>query len=205
MVKDIHEIIQENELIGNDPQKAHLIRFHMYKSIEKVVKQFNPKGIGLTISDWRPIISSMMKDVDFYNLRYPDYDIQNLDKIADNSVDVFYSEMVMEHIEDPQKAVDESYRILKPGGISIHTTVFIMPYHPCPVDLRRFSPDMLERMHNKYSKVITGGNGNWRSFMALGMRITRLPVKYPNGNIFSYLLKGENPKYMMTTWVVAQK
>lgn len=205
MVKDIQKIIQENEQIKNHPYKSQLLRFHMYKAIEKTVQKFNPKGIGLTIADLRPIIFSMMKEVTFYNLHYPEYDIQNLDKIPDNSVDVFYSDMVLEHIEDPQKAVDETYRILKPGGIAIHTTVFIMPYHPSPIDLRRFSPDLLKRMHSKYSNVVPGGNGNWRSLMAMASRMTRFPVKYPNGNLLSTLLKGENPKYMITTWVVAQK
>ena len=205
MNKELERIISESEPIKGKPVKSHLIRFHSYKSIEEAVKKFNPKGVGLTISDWRPIIHSMMKDVDFYNLRYPDYDIQNMDKIPDNSVDVFYSEMVLEHIEDPQKAIDESYRILKPGGIAIHTTVFLMPYHPCPIDLARFSPDLLERMHKDYSEVIAGGNGNWRSMAALLMRLTRFPVKYPNGNLLSALLKGNNNKYMLTTWSVAQK
>lgn len=204
-MNSIKKIIDENKPLLGNPHSADLIRFHTYKSIENTVKKFNPKGIGLTIADWRPVIFSMMKDVTFYNLRYPEYDIMDMHKVPDNSVDVFYSEMILEHIKYPQKAIDETYRILKPGGLGIHTTVFIMPYHPSPIDLYRFSPALLEQMHEGYSKICTGGNGNWRSLLALLIRFTRFPVKYPDGNLMSALLKGNNPKYMITTWVVAQK
>lgn len=204
-MNNLKEIITNSEPLSGKRHPAHLIRYHSYRSIEKTIKELNPKGIGLTIADWRPIINGMMEDVTFYNLRYPDHDIMDMNKIPDNSVDVFYSEMILEHIDNPQKAIDETYRILKPGGIGIHTTVFMMPYHPSPKDLYRFSPKLLEQMHKDYSKVYAGGNGNWRSLFALLMRLTRFPVKYPNGNLMSALIKGNNPKYMITTWVVAQK
>jgi SAM-dependent methyltransferase len=201
----IQDLIKDKKILTKKPAKSHLIRFHMYLSIEKIVKKLSPEGIGLTISDWRPIVCTLMPKVKFYNLRYPEFDIQNLIGVPDNSVDVFYSEMILEHIENPQAAIDESYRILKPGGIAIHTTVFIMPYHPSPLDLHRFSPEQLKRMHYKYTEIYTGGYGNWRSMLALLLRITRFPVKYPNENILSWLLRGNNPKYMLTTYVVVRK
>lgn len=202
---DLQDIISENSIISGAPANSHLIRFHMYRAIEKIVRKLSPTGIGLTIADWRPIIFTMMPEVTFYNLRYPEHDIQHMDKIPDNSVDVFYSEMILEHIEDPQAAIDESYRILKPGGVAIHTTVFLMPYHPSPIDLLRFSPAQLERMCHSFSEIHTGGAGNWRAMAALLMRLTRFPVKYPRGNLLSTLLKGFNPKYMIYTFVVARK
>jgi SAM-dependent methyltransferase len=201
----INDIIHNNEIIKGKPADSHLIRFHMYHEIEKTLKKIGPKGIGLTIADWRPIISFMMKDVDFYNLKYPEYDIQNLKHIPDESVDVFYSEMILEHIENPQAAIDESYRILKKGGVAIHTTVFIMPYHPSPLDLHRFSPEQLRRMHKAYSTVYTGGYGNWRSILTVLLRLTRFPVKYPTGNPLSWLIKGNNEKYYLTTYSIAVK
>ena len=201
----IEDVIKGKEILTKKPAKSHLIRFHMYLAIEKTVKKLSPEGIGLTIADWRPIISTLMPKVKFYNLRYPEFDIRNLSSVPDNSVDVFYSEMILEHIDNPQAAIDESYRILKPGGIAIHTTVFTMPYHPSPLDLHRFSPEQLKRMHNKYSEIYTDGYGNWRSILALLLRMTRFPVKYPNGNILSWLLRGNNHKYMLTTYVVAKK
>ncbi len=205
MTPEMQEIIAANSIIAGEPADSHLIRYHMYREIEKIVRELSPSGIGLTIADWRPIIYTMMPEVTFYNLRYPEHDIQHMEKIPDNSVDAFYSEMILEHIENPQAAIDESYRILKPGGVAIHTTVFLMPYHPSPIDLLRFSPDQLRRMCHSFSEIYTGGAGNWRAMAALLLRLTRFPVKYPRGNLLSSLLKGYNPKYMIYTFVVARK
>lgn len=40
---------------------------------------------------------------------------------ADNSLDVIVSSDVLEHVPDVQKAFDESYRALKPGGVHVFT------------------------------------------------------------------------------------
>lgn len=47
-------------------------------------------------------------------------DLQNI-PFEDKSFDVVISEEVMEHVEDYNKALDEVYRVLKPGGIYIFT------------------------------------------------------------------------------------
>jgi SAM-dependent methyltransferase len=44
----------------------------------------------------------------------------------DNSLDFILSSDVMEHVPDPQKALTETYRILRPGGCHIFTAPF---YH----------------------------------------------------------------------------
>ncbi|ARN84986.1 class I SAM-dependent methyltransferase [Candidatus Nucleicultrix amoebiphila] len=40
--------------------------------------------------------------------------------LPDNSFDFIYSCTVFEHVFDPKKAFQEIYRVLKPGGVSIH-------------------------------------------------------------------------------------
>ncbi len=203
--KEISDIINDRKAVVSVPKNVQLLRYHMYKGVEKTLRSISPKGIGLSISDWQPIIHSFMPDVSFYNLEYPEYDIQDLSSIPDNSVDVVYSEMILEHVENPQAAIDESYRILKKGGIVIHTTVFIMPYHPSPIDLTRFSPHLLEKMAKDFSDIHTGGSGNARSLFAMLCRMTRFPVAYPRGGIIPLLFKGNNPKYSICTWLIAEK
>lgn len=193
------------ELLTGSPGRVHLVRYHMYADIERCVRRLRPQGIGLTFADWNPVLYSFMPDVRFYNLPYPEHDIQGLESVPDDSVDVVYSEMILEHIEDPQAAIDESFRVLRKGGIAIATTVFLMPYHPSPIDLRRFSPDLLERMHSRFSRVEVGGAGNWRTLLLLLCRMTRIPVRYPSGGPLPWLLRGNNVKYPICTWVVAQK
>jgi SAM-dependent methyltransferase len=46
-------------------------------------------------------------------------DIMNMPTYRDNSVDMFLCSHVLEHVEDDKKAIQELYRILKPGGWGI--------------------------------------------------------------------------------------
>ena len=193
-----------NKFITNP---VHLIRYHSYKSIEsELSSEHMTSGLGLTISDWNPILNKNFPRVEFTNLPYPIYDIQNLHQIPDNYADVVYSEMVLEHISNPEAAISEIFRILKPGGIVIHTTVFIMPYHPSPNDYWRFSSDALKLMHYKYKTVKVGGYGNRRSIAIMLLRFTRFPVMYSTKfNFMTFLLKGNNQKFPIVTWVIAKK
>lgn len=193
----------KNEYLHNS---VHLIRYHAYKMIEFELCKYNELiGIGLSISDWNPVLNKNFPNISFRNLPYPEYDIQNLHQIPDNYADVIYYEMILEHIPNPEKAISEVLRILKPGGIVITTTVFIMPYHPCPNDYYRFSPNVLKLMHKDYSAVISGGYGNRRLILAILMKLTRYPVSYFGWNLSTLLTKGNNSKFPIITWAIAKK
>ena len=56
---------------------------------------------------------------------------------------------VLEHLYEPQRAIDEIYRVLKPEGICILSTRFIYPYHPGPKDYYRFTWDSLNYLFRK--------------------------------------------------------
>lgn len=60
---------------------------------------------------------------------------------------------VLEHLHAPEKAVNEIWRILKPGGICILSTRFIYPYHPGPKDYYRFTWDSLSYLFRRFSKA----------------------------------------------------
>ncbi len=47
----------------------------------------------------------------------------------DNSVDAIICMAVLEHVEDPKKAVEEIYRVLKPGGFAYFYAPFLFYYH----------------------------------------------------------------------------
>lgn len=49
-------------------------------------------------------------------------------EIADRSVEVVCSTMVMEHVPDERRYLDEIHRVLCPGGIAYVTTVFKTPW-----------------------------------------------------------------------------
>jgi SAM-dependent methyltransferase len=48
---------------------------------------------------------------------------------------------VLEHVEYCRKAMDEVYRILKPGGVCIVVSLMYFPIHSYPYDYWRFTPE----------------------------------------------------------------
>lgn len=60
--------------------------------------------------------------------------------LADNSVDTILCTEVLEHLPDPNAAISEFARILRPNGIVITTAPFFYPIHDA-WDFYRYSPD----------------------------------------------------------------
>jgi ubiquinone/menaquinone biosynthesis C-methylase UbiE len=60
---------------------------------------------------------------------YPEQSINHLN-FSSESFSAVFSDQVLEHIEcTPEEAVNEVHRVLRPGGLAIHTTCFLIPYH----------------------------------------------------------------------------
>jgi len=77
-------------------------------------------------------------------------DICDMSSIEENSIGLVLLLEALEHIEQPQKALDEIYRVLKPNGLIILTTVLGMGIHRCPKDYWRFCPDGIELLLRKF-------------------------------------------------------
>ncbi len=56
---------------------------------------------------------------------------------------------VLEHLEEPEKALRECYRVLKPGAIAIYTVPFIWHLHEEPTDFYRFTKFGLKYLFEK--------------------------------------------------------
>lgn len=69
---------------------------------------------------------------------------------------------VLEHLDNPQKALDEAYRILRKGGYLILSVPFMYPIHDAPYDYYRFTEYALSKMLKKTGFTIikqrAGGN-----------------------------------------------
>jgi SAM-dependent methyltransferase len=66
--------------------------------------------------------------------------------IEDGSFDVVICSQVLEHCDDPVKAVSELRRVTSPGGRVLATTHGVMPYHPSPTDYWRWTHSGLEKL-----------------------------------------------------------
>lgn len=58
---------------------------------------------------------------------------------ADESVDAIFCEAVLEHLYDPNLAVAEMHRVLKPGGEVLAITPFLQAYHGYPHHYQNFT------------------------------------------------------------------
>ena len=73
-------------------------------------------------------------------------DISNCPEVPDNEFDITFSKNTLEHIRNIKEAMDEIYRITKPGGLTIHRTLFSWRYHPCLHDYWRFTHEGLKTL-----------------------------------------------------------
>ena len=67
---------------------------------------------------------------------------------------------VLEHLYDPQRAIDRIHDVLKPGGICILSTRFMYRYHPDPQDHYRFTWDSLRHLFRNFRHVEVIHHGN---------------------------------------------
>ncbi len=145
---------------------------------EKLIKIFSEKSLIIDIGGGLRIdpsknnrcgaihgldeLSDMAKKVDYKILDkvadfHPDIlgDIHAL-PFADNSIDAITCVYVLEHVEEPQKAVKEMYRVLKPGGYCWIEVPFLFYYHPMEgyyKDFYRFTYDGLEYLTRDFKRV----------------------------------------------------
>lgn len=67
------------------------------------------KILGISgIENFYPLID--MKSAEITEVWYPDVDMQNL-PFNENTFDFVISDQVIEHLQNPKKAIDESYRV----------------------------------------------------------------------------------------------
>jgi len=106
-----------------------------------------------------PATKYMTLDIDSANKPDICCDLHDI-KWKNNYFDTIIATEVLEHLYDPQTAINEIHRILKPGGVVILSTRFIYAYHPDPHDYYRFTWDSLKYLMRNFSKVEIFHHGN---------------------------------------------
>jgi SAM-dependent methyltransferase len=144
-------------------------RYRMYQALRS---QLAGRTLGervLSISHSRKLCALLgARENSVVEVNYPPHSLDHL-PFESERFSAVVSDQVLEHIScTPSEAVNEVYRVLCPGGIAIHTTCFMTPYHGSrdPKDLDnadfwRITPSGLARLHMNYSEIITAdGWGN---------------------------------------------
>lgn len=66
------------------------------------------------------------------------------------SIDLFLSSSVLEHVENPEQAVAEITRVLKPGGRVYSEIPFLRAYHMAPYDYQRYTISGIEALFSRH-------------------------------------------------------
>ena len=73
-------------------------------------------------------------------------------RVADESFDIIFCESVLEHVDSPEKSMDEFYRVLKPGGI-----VYIVTENNLRFSLTGRNNEFNKRYYNWYPRSVKEG------------------------------------------------
>lgn len=121
------------------------------------------KGIVLNAgSGWRDVKHLVDGTVVNQDLSYPGDTRADLDIVSplseiprdDGTFDGVLCIAVLEHVENPAKALAELYRVTKPGGFLVCSVPFLQPEHKVPTDYQRYTRDGLETLLKKAGYVI---------------------------------------------------
>jgi SAM-dependent methyltransferase len=160
--------------------------------------------------DHNPDLDAMARlrwpDIRIQEARYPKHDAQRLTAFVDGQFDLVYSHQVLEHIPKPWLAGAELVRVLKPGGIGIHTTCAYNPRHGLPAfnDYYRFLPDGLAELFDGVEVLVKAGWGN-RQALLYNLAIDDGHGGLGGRRFHPKLAEQNDPNHPWVTWIIFRK
>lgn len=109
------------------PRGPHITRYAMYRRLEEVGHSFPSRG-GRVLAISRS--SKLCKILGLHpesvtEANFPEHNLLSL-TFPDESFDFVLSDQVLEHVEgNPQQAIDESWRVLRPGGFAVQAWLLV--------------------------------------------------------------------------------
>lgn len=207
LYRKLRELAWRASMLGL-PRGPHITRYFMYGRLGSIGPLLSRRGgRALSISHSSNLAGLLgLQPTELIEANYPDHSMLSLG-VPDSSYDFVLSDQVLEHVEgNPQQAIDECHRLLKPGGVAVHTTCFINPIHGSPNDFWRFTPAALALLHRGWSEIIECGG--WGSFEAWslvqdGLRFEGIP--HARWHPLHRLATRNDPLWPIVTWIVARK
>jgi SAM-dependent methyltransferase len=186
---------------------VHITRYRMYNVIRTLPIKVDRNQRILSISNSQALAREMgFRDDQIVNAVYPDEDILSL-SYADSSFDALVSDQVLEHVRgNPFRAVAESFRVVKSGGLVCHSTCLVNPIHLYPEDYWRFTPEALRLLIGDKGEIFEiGAWGNYWVwfFCKLGLRYEPIPTTHYHPA--RWLADHNDVEWPIVVWVIAKK
>lgn len=192
---------------------SHVTRYAMYQHLERAFADYaagrDLRVLSVSRSQRLVELFAAVRSTQVVEANYPEANLLDLPFGADE-FDLVVSDQVLEHVlGDPQRAIDESRRVLKPGGLALHTTCLIQPIHKdarSPNDLWRFTPEALRWLCRDFARVVeVGGWGSPYVWLAVAMGLRYEPVPHAEWHPLHRLAMSNDPRWPIHTWVAAEK
>lgn len=181
--------------VGYD--KTHITRTVAYREVDAFLDGLGCEGLdALEIAaGWKWRRRSWRS---FTEMNWPDHDICR--DVLDRQFDVVIADNVWEHLLHPWKATQHVLQMLKPGGLFINITPFLIKHHPIPTDCTRWTELGMRHFlaDNGFDEasIHTGSWGNEAAVKANfhGWGRTGWRRRLPN-----------DPDFPVTVWAFARK
>ena len=136
-------------------------------------------------------------------------DYEQVDIVADltalpfktGSIDCFASRSVLEHVPELNRVIEEIKRCTRIGGLNVHHTPFLFPYHASPHDYQRFTHTGITNLFKGWelieqvnvggpvslflilmtefgSILLSGGNQKLEPYIYLSLCVLLFPLKF---------------------------
>jgi SAM-dependent methyltransferase len=193
---------------GDVRKRWHLTRFKMYSDLEMRFAGFHVRPKVLAISGSAAFAGICgLGQGEIHEVNYPHANMLRLD-VPEASFDAVVSDQVLEHVDgDPQVVFAETCRVLRPGGIFIHTTCFFNLYHPSPGDYWRFSERALIGLTERAGLrcLLSGSWGSFLAYQIMNDGFRFLPVPEDPSNPLYQLATQSDGKFPISTWIAGAK
>jgi len=117
-----------------------VLTFYSNRYLKKFIREHytDESQTFLNLGSGNSVIDERVVNVDFFPYKNVDIvcDIENL-PFKDNSIDLIANIAVLEHVPNPERVVQEIYRVLKPNGKVYSVMPFMQGFHASPYDFSR--------------------------------------------------------------------
>ena len=185
----------------------HVTRYTMYRRIGEFFRSANRSGKVLSISE-SDVLHEMFdaEGSEVVVANYPEHNVLDL-RFDDKEFDYVVCDQVLEHVEgDPQQAVDEQWRVLRPGGWLILTTCLMNPIHGAPGDYWRFTPDGLRFLCRNFGSIEQAeGFGNFWVHAMHWVGVRGIGIPHWRFHPLNRIATHNDPAWPVLTWIIARK
>jgi SAM-dependent methyltransferase len=186
----------------------HLSRYAMYQRLSEVGEALQiDSGRALSISHSVHLLQLLgVSPTALIEANYPEYSITSL-PFDDAEFDIVVSDQVLEHVKgNPFTAISETRRVLKAGGLAVHTSVFMYPMHGPTTDFWRYTPAALRLLCSEFSEIVEcGGWGSFDAWRWVQNGMMFEPVPHATWHPLHKVATRNEPTWPMVTWIVARK